>query len=119
MGITALLFSLASAVCFLVVFLPFLRVKCTDAMRGTVTIVGIILASVVLLCSFLGTCIAGSVSMQEGYSLNGAGFVFLVLQMFFVISAIAPVVWELRQKSKSASAAENHVGTKQQSQLAP
>merc|ERR1712130_190475 len=80
---------------------------------------GISLASVVLLWSFLGTCIAGSVKMQDGYSLNGAGFVFLVLQMFFVISAIAPVVWELRQKSTSASAAENHIGTKQQSQFAP
>jgi hypothetical protein len=124
--ITALLLSLASAVCFLLVFLPFLRVKCTDAMREKLTVVGTSLASVVLLWSFLGACIAGSVNMQqgqslnsEGYSLNGAGFVFLVLQMFFVISAIAPVVWELRQKSKSASAAENHVGTKQQSQFAP
>merc|ERR1712216_359593 len=81
--VTGLLLSLASAVCFLAVF--FLFLKSSTVMRRKVTIAGISLASVVLLGSFLGACIAGSVNMQESYSLNGAGFVFLVLQKFFVL----------------------------------
>jgi len=118
--ITALLLSLASAVCLLAVFLPPLSFCLSDATREKVTIAGISLASVVLLWSFLGTCIAASVKMHglngAAFVLNGAGFVFLVLQMFFVIFAIAPALWELRQKSTSSSAAEE--GKKQQSQAA-
>merc|ERR1712139_581739 len=78
--------------------------------------IGVSLASVVLLWSLIGTCVAVSVNMQEGYSLNGEGFVFLALQMFFVISAVA-LFFGLRRKSTSSSAAEEvHKGTEQQSQ---
>jgi len=103
--VTALLSSLASAICLLAAFAPFL--KPTDAMRRKAVIGGVSLASVVLLWSFLGACIAGSVNMEDGYSLSGAGFVFLVLQIFIVILAILLVVWELRWKSASS----NTVGT--------
>merc|ERR1719183_1467380 len=116
--ITALLLSLASAVCLIAVFLPFLRPA--DAIRRKVTLAGISLAAVVFLWSFLSVCVASSVNMQEGYSLNGAGFAFLVLQMFFVVSAIALAVWELRYKSASSCAAEANcqADKKEQSQVA-
>jgi len=113
--ITALLLSLASAVCLIAVFL---RLKPT-AIQRKVTLAGITLAAVVFLLSFLSVCVASSVNMQEGYSLNGAGFAFLVLQMFFVASANALAVWELRYKSKSSRAAEANCqeDKKEQSQV--
>jgi len=116
--ITALLSSLASAVCLMAVFLPFL--KPTDAMRRKATIAGISLAAVVLLLSFLSACVASSVNIQDGYNLNGPGFAFLVLQIFFAISAIALAVWELKQKSTSSRAAEGNCqeDKKEQSQVA-
>lgn len=109
--ITALLLSLASAICFLAVFLPYFRVECTGAELEKMTIAGKFLASVVLLWSFLGTCIAASVKMP-GYSLSGAGFLSLFLQMFCCVFLLG-----LRLKSTSSGATEEvHIGTKQQAQ---
>jgi hypothetical protein len=80
--ITASLLSLASANCFLGLSLPYLRAKCTAATLEKMTIAGKGFASVVLLWSFLGTCIAASVNMQAGSSLSGTGFLSLFLQIF-------------------------------------
>jgi len=139
--ITALLLSLASANCFLGLSLPYLRAKCTAATLEKMTIAGKGLASVVLLWSFLGTCIAASVNMQTGgaslsgaldrrfrslllavhvSSLSGAGFLSLFLQ----ISCCAFVLG-LRRKATSSGfcslfwTEEVHIGTTQIAKDAP
>jgi len=113
--ITALLLSLASANCFLGLSLPYLRAKCTAATLEKMTIAGKGLASVVLLWSFLGTCIAASVNMQAGSSLSGAGFLSLFLQIL-----CCAFVLGLRRKATSSGATEEvHIGTTQAAKDAP
>merc|ERR1719443_210629 len=113
--ITALLLSLASANCFLGLSLPYLRAKCTAATLEKMTIAGKGLASVVLLWSLLGTCIAASVNMQAGSSLSGAGFLSLFLQIL-----CCAFVLGLRRKATSSGATEEvHIGTTQAAKDAP
>lgn len=134
--ITALLLSLASANCFLGLSLPYLRAKCTAATLEKMTIAGKGLASVVLLWSFLGTCIAASVNMQvphvdfslnalfgprtitivlAGSSLSGAGFLSLFLQIF----DCAFVLGLSRKATSSGATEEVHIGTTQAAKDAP
>jgi len=88
--ITALLLSLASACCLALAFSP--KLKPAAALRRKMSIAGISLAAVALVWDFLSVCLAASIDMTESYSLNGAGFVFLVLELFVVTSAIALAV---------------------------
>merc|ERR1719353_664282 len=135
--ITAVLLSLASANCFLGLSLPYLRAKCTAATLEKMTIAGKGLASVVLLWSFLGTCIAASVNMQwdcsfvllglgvdrlrgvvliiSGSSLSGAGFLSLFLQIF----DCAFVLGLSRKATSSGATEEVHIGTTQAAKDAP
>jgi hypothetical protein len=83
--ISAMLLSLASALALIGAFLPYSATRAD--LRRKLLMCGANLAVVVLLWNFIGVCIAGSVKMEEGYNLNGAGFVFLVLEMFTVILA--------------------------------
>mmetsp|Transcript_22719 Transcript_22719/g.41414 ORF Transcript_22719/g.41414 Transcript_22719/m.41414 type:complete len:292 (+) Transcript_22719:81-956(+) len=84
--ITALFLSLASASMLLTAFLPCLKDKAL--LREKIRLVGASLAPVVLLWDFLSMCIAAGVDMGEGYSLSGAGFVFIILELLFVILAV-------------------------------
>lgn len=86
--ITALLLSLASAITFMFGFSP----KPTAALRRKMSIAGVSLAAVVLVWNFLGVCIAASINVADNYKLSGAGFVFLVLELFFVTLALALAV---------------------------
>merc|ERR1712183_49239 len=83
--ITAMLLSLASALALIGAFFPYSATRAD--LRRKLLMCGANLAVVLLLWNFIGVCIAGSVNMGEGYNLNGAGFVFLVLEMFTVILA--------------------------------
>jgi len=91
--IMALLLSLASGVILTVGFLPAL--KPSAALRRKLSLVGVSFCSAVLLCDFLGMCIAASVSMTGESTLNGAGFVFLILELLFVGAATALVACTL------------------------
>jgi len=88
--ITALLLSLASALAFVIGFSP--KLKPTAALRRKMAIAGVSLAAVVLVWIFLSVCIAASIDMTDNYNLNGAGFVFLVLELFVVTLAIVLAV---------------------------
>merc|ERR1711959_647080 len=83
---------------------PFL--KPTAALRRKLSIAGVSLAAFVLLGHFLSVCIAISVKMQDSYSLNGAGFVFLVMAPFFVILAHQLVICTLTLWSAFTTSAE-------------
>lgn len=95
--ISALLLSLASGVILAVGFSPAL--KPSAALRRKMSLAGISCCSAVLLCDFLGMCIAASVSMTGQSSLNGAGFVFLILELLFVGAATALVALTLTRWS--------------------
>merc|ERR1712224_1143280 len=71
---------------------------------------GVSLSAAVLLCDFLGMCIAASVEMTGEPKLNGAGFVFLILEILFVGAATALVVctltrWSTKAETKDAATA--------------
>jgi len=105
--ITALLLSLASAITLIVGFLPFLKpTAAQSALRRKLSIAGVSLAAFVLLCDFLSVCITISVKMEDSYSLSGAGFVFLVMDLFFVFLAHQLVICTLTLWSASTAAAE-------------
>jgi len=91
--ITALLLSLASGCCFAVAFSP--KLNPTAGLRGKMSIAGVSLAAVALFWDFLSVCLAASIDMTDSYSLNGVGFVFLVLELFLVASAIVLAVCTL------------------------
>merc|ERR1719498_2285690 len=76
----------------------------TTALQRKATLAGFGMAAAALMAVFLGICLAASIEMQEGYSLNGAGFVFLVLELFFVMLAIGLVVYMLRYSTSEAAA---------------
>jgi len=107
--IIAMLLSLTSSVTFIIGFSP--KVKSTAAMRRKLSIVGVSLAAVTLVSMFLAVCIAASIDMTENYKLSGAGFVFLVLELFLVTSAIVLAVctmtrWEVMPSAAEASHAQ-------------
>jgi len=116
--ITALLLSFASAITMIVGFLPVL--KPTEALRRKLSIAGVSLAAFVLLGHSLSVCIAISVKMQDNYSLSGAGFVFLVMNLFFVILAHQLVICTLTLWSAPTAATETVIvgAQKAQSQAA-
>jgi len=98
--ITALLLSLASACCFAIAFSP--KLKPTVTFRRKMTITGASLAAVTLVWDFLSVCLAASVDMTENYTLNGVGFVFLVLELFLVTLAVVLAVCTVTRWSASA-----------------
>lgn len=98
--------ALASAVVLLVAFSPVTKEK--PELRSKLCFVGACLTSVSLLCGFLSVCLVVSVEMPEPYSLNGAGFVFLILSLLLIIGAISLVVLVLTGWSPTSVAA---VGT--------
>jgi hypothetical protein len=111
-AITALLFSLASGMTLVVGFLPAL--KPSADLRRTMLLVGLSFSSAVLLCDFLGMCIAASVSMTGESKLNGAGFVFLILKLPFVGVATALVActltrWSTKNVTMAAGAVDTQV----------
>merc|ERR1712072_1437392 len=55
---------------------------------------------------FLSVCITISVKMEDSYSLNGAGFVFLVMDLFFVFLAHQLVICTLTLWSAPTAATE-------------
>jgi len=95
--IMALLLSLASGAILAVGFSPAL--KPSAALRRKMSLVGASFCSATLLCDFLGMCIAASVTVQGESSLNGAGFVFLILELLFVGAATALVACTLTRWS--------------------
>merc|ERR1712039_184898 len=82
--IVALLLSFAAGVTLAVGFSPVL--KPSAALRRKVSLVALGCCSATLMCDFLGMCIAASVAINAA-SLNGAGFVFLILELLFVGAA--------------------------------
>merc|ERR1712139_24165 len=94
--------------------------KPTAALRRKLSIVGVSLATLALLLVFLSVCIAISIKMQDSYSLNGAGFVFLVMELFFVILAHQLVICTLTLWSAPTAATETVIvgAQKAQSQAA-
>jgi len=103
--ITALLLSLASALTLLFGFSP----KPTAALRRKMSTAGVSLAAVVLVWNFLGICIAASINVADNYKLNGAGFVFLVLELFFVTLALVLAVCTMTRWSATPQpATEGH-----------
>mmetsp|Transcript_22720 Transcript_22720/g.41416 ORF Transcript_22720/g.41416 Transcript_22720/m.41416 type:complete len:288 (+) Transcript_22720:81-944(+) len=98
--ITALFLSLASSAMLLTAFSPFLKDKAW--LREKILLVGAILTGFVLLWDFLSMCIAAGVDMGEGYSLSGAGFVFIILELLFVMLAVVALATKaMRQGSLS------------------
>merc|ERR1712054_13700 len=108
--ITALLLSLAAGCCFALAFSP--KLKPSAGLRRKMSIAGVSLAAVALVWDFLSVCLAASVNMTDGYNLNGAGFVFLVLELFLVILAIVLAVCTMTRWSATAhlGAASTNVG---------
>lgn len=98
--ISALLLSMASAILLILSFSPVLS---TESLRRKMSLGGVSLAAVVLLWAFLAVCIAGSVDMPDNYNLNGVGFIFLVLELFFVVAALALGGHALRVSSSSTT----------------
>lgn len=99
--IATLLLSLVSAIALIVVFLN--KVS-TAALRRRFTLCGLGAATTALLMIFLGICMAASIDMKGEYGLNGAGFVFLVLELFFVMLSAGLVVYTLRCSTCQATA---------------
>lgn len=85
--ITTLLLSCASAAMLLAVFSPLLN---SNMHKRRISIAGVIIAGIVLFGNFLSVCLAASVDNQ-GQSLNGAGFVCLILELITVTMAVG--VW--------------------------
>jgi hypothetical protein len=106
--ITALLLSLVSGVILTVGFLHVL--KPSAGLRRKLPIVGVSLSAAVLLCDILSICIAASVEMQGESKLNGAGFVFLILELLFASGATALVVCTLTRWSAKAETADAAAG---------
>jgi len=76
------------------------------------SIAGVSLGAVALVWDFLSVCLAASVDMTDGYNLNGAGFVFLVLELFLVTLAIVLAVCAMTRWSATTQlgAESTHVG---------
>merc|ERR1712232_570561 len=102
--VSALFLCVASAASLLLSFAPVL--KPTESLRRKLSLSGISLSAVVLLWNFLAVCIASSVDMADNYNLSGAGFIFLVLELFFVTLAIAFAVYALKGLSSSTTVVE-------------
>lgn len=105
--VTALLLSLASGV---ILTWGFTRFSKLDAsMSRKMQMIGVSLSAVVLLWDFLCICIAASVDASES-SLNGAGFIFLILELLFVSVATALVACVLtRWSTQNKDAGETRV----------
>jgi len=112
--ITALLMSLAAAITMMAGFLPLLRPSA--ALQRKISMGGLILASLVLLWAFLAACIAGSIEMKDGYKLSGAGFVFLVLELFFVMASMGLVMYTLKSSTLQVATDADKEGKAQQQQ---
>jgi len=91
--ITSMLMSCTSCASIVVAFLPLLKSKAS--LRRNVSWCGAAFAAGVFLEVFLSICIAASVDVSEA-SLNGSGFVFLVLELFALIPAFALLYLALR-----------------------
>lgn len=108
--IASLLLSLASGVTLAVGFLPKFRPVGTISadLRRKLSLCGVSIAAAVLLFDLLGMCIAATVEVGSS-KLNGAGFVFLVMELLFVGVATALVVctltrWSARVVTMEAAA---------------
>jgi len=99
--ITALLMAIASAAVLLVAFSPIVKAK--REQRPKLYFVGVCIAGATLLWHFLSFCVVASVDMPQPYSLNGAGFVFLILLSLLITAAIIIVVLVLRHESPKVS----------------
>merc|ERR1739848_796118 len=104
--ISAMVLSLASALSLTFTFLPFVGDKPVEmflpsCIRGKLLKCGENFAIVAGFYNLLGTTIAASVDMQEGYTLNGAGFVFLVLGVF--VDFLGRVLASYTKASSSSS----------------
>jgi len=105
--ITALLLSLSSALFLMTSFSPKLKPTATrPTRRRKFSIAGVSLAAVALVWDFLGVMLASTIDMTSGYSLNGAGFVFLVLEIFFITLAIVLAVRATKAQSAQPQAAK-------------
>lgn len=85
--ITTLLSSLASSSMLIAAFSPFLKDK--PWLREKILLAGASVAGCVCLWNFLSICIAAGVDMGDSYNLSGAGFVCIILDLLFVILALA------------------------------
>jgi hypothetical protein len=99
--ITGLLLALASAAVLLVAFSPLFSAK--RELRPKMYIAGACVAGVELLWNFLSFCLVASLEMGDPYSLNGAGFVFLILSSLLITTAIVIIVLVLRSEWPTVS----------------
>jgi hypothetical protein len=94
--ITALLLAFASGSALLFAFSPALKSK--QERRPTFCVIGGCLAAVTFIGDFIAWCIALSVDMPQPYSLNGAGFVFLIFSLMFNIGGVVIIMLVVRSK---------------------
>jgi len=102
-AVTALLLSLASGIILALGFARFSKLEASTV--RTIQILGVSLCAVVLLWDLLCICIAASVDLSAEFSLNGAGFIFLILELLFVGVATALVAYVMTRGSTQNKAA--------------
>lgn len=99
--VAAMLTAMASATVLLIAFSPIVKTK--REQRPMLYFVAVCVAGATLFWHFLSFCVVASVDMPQPYSLNGAGFVFLILLPLLSIAAIVIVVLVLRREDPKVS----------------
>lgn len=98
--ITASLMALTSAAVLLLAFSPAVR----QEIRPKLCTFGACITCVTLIWDFVSACVIASVNMPEPFSLNGAGFVFLILSTLLTAIALGFILPMVKRGSPKGSA---------------